>query len=154
MTSLLLLIFMNTITVVQAEEDKTVVSGFDHIGLSVKNLDQSAQFFTDKLSFKVVGEDPKYPAKFLNNGSITITLWQVKSNHMVEFNRKNNVGLHHLALSVSSFEALDQLYSSIKDFPGVVVEFKPELAYGGPNKHMMIREPSGNRIEFIHRYKQ
>ncbi len=27
----------------------------------------------------------------------------------------------------------------------------PELSYGGPAKHMMIRKPSGNRLEFIHR---
>lgn len=31
-----------------------------------------------------------------------------------------------------------------------IIELAPELAYGDPTKHMMIREPSGNRIEFAH----
>ncbi|PCJ16728.1 MAG: glyoxalase, partial [SAR86 cluster bacterium] len=64
---------------------------------------------------------------------------------------KNNVGLHHLALSIASFEELDALYEVLANTDGVVIEFSPEPLSGGPTKHMMIREPSGNRLEFIHR---
>lgn len=59
--------------------------------------------------------------------------------------------LHHLAITVSSFDALDLLHERFKNVEGVVIEFAPELAYGGPGKHMMIREPSGNRLEFTFR---
>ncbi len=138
---------------VQADDQQPLVKGLDHLGLAVKDLRKSADFFKQQLSFKELGEDSKYPAKFLNNGAVTITLWQTDAENTVEFNRKHNVGLHHLALAVPSFEALDQLYQRIKDLEGVVIEFKPELFYGGPSKHMMIREPSGNRIEFIYRHK-
>lgn len=153
-TSFLALLLLNSNSSALAEYNKAVISGFDHVGLAVKSLDLSAQFFIEKLSFKVVGEDPKYPAKFLNNGLITVTLWQTDRENTVEFNRKNNIGLHHLALSVPSSEALDQLYENIKEHPGLMIEFKPELAYGGPNRHMMVREPGGNRIEFIYRHKR
>lgn len=34
---------------------------------------------------------------------------------------------------------------------GLVIEFSPELLSNESTEHMMIREPSGNRIEFIHR---
>lgn len=64
------------------------------------------------------------------------------------------MGLHHLALSVTSFEALEALHARLKDMPGVRIEFAPELAYGGPAKHMMVYEPSGNRVEFVHRPKK
>ena len=33
----------------------------------------------------------------------------------------------------------------------LVIEFGPELNGQGPTMHMMIREPSGNRIEFAYK---
>jgi lactoylglutathione lyase len=33
----------------------------------------------------------------------------------------------------------------------ITIEFAPEKIGKGPTQHMMIREPSGNRIEFIAR---
>lgn len=134
-----------------ADEKKPLVTSLDHLGLSVKHLEKSADFFVEYLGFNIRGEDSKYPAKFLSNGFITLTLWQTTKDKSIDFNRKTNVGLHHLALSVPSFEALDELYKKIKGVEGVVIEFAPESFYGGPSKHMMIREPSGNRIEFLYR---
>lgn len=130
--------------------DEQAVGGMDHIALSVSNLEASTDFFVETLGFKVAGRDQEYPAAFLNNGQMSLTLWQT-SDEPVAFDRKRNVGLHHLAIRVSSFEALDALYETVKEFEGVVIEFSPELSYGGPAKHMMIREPSGNRIELVHR---
>ena len=69
---------------------------------------------------------------------------------MVNFDRKNNVGLHHLALSVSSKENLDILYQRFKSVDDLVIEFGPEFNGQGPIIHMMVREPSGNRIEFAY----
>ena len=127
-----------------------MTGGVDHIGLSVSKLTASTSFFVGALGFKVSGRDPKYPAVFMNNGEMSLTLWQTDEKP-VAFNRKGNVGLHHLAIQVTSFEALDALHEVVKQIPGVVIEFSPELAYGGPAKHMMIREPSGNRLELVHR---
>jgi lactoylglutathione lyase len=102
------------------------------------------------LNFKVTGRDENYPAVFMSNGEMSLTLWQTDENS-IEFNRKLNVGLHHLAIQVTSFEALEELHKALQKHPGVVIEFAPEFAYGGPAKHMMIREPSGNRLELVHR---
>ena len=140
-------------TLVNAQ-DSSLTTGFNHIGLTVNKLDQSTRFFVDALGWKEVGGDPKYPAKFVSDGNMFITLWQATDpQNAVSFNRKNNVGLHHLAITVASFEALETLYQRVKAFEGVEIEFSPELAYGGPGKHMMIREPSGNRLEFTYRPK-
>lgn len=130
------------------------VGGVDHVGLSVSDLDASETFFVNYAGFKVFNRDDSYPAVFLNNGSVTVTLWRVSNlETAVEFDRNNNVGLHHLAFSVESFEALDELHEKFMNDKGVVIEFSPELLGKGPTKHMMIYEPSGNRVEFIHRPK-
>jgi len=128
-----------------------MTSGFNHVGLSVTDLESSTRFFTETLGWDLSGRDEEYPATFLTDGEMFLTLWRVtEPATAVKFNRKNNVGLHHLAISVASFDILDELYERVKSVDGVVIEFAPELAYGGPTKHMMIREPSGNRIEFAH----
>ncbi|MEL0640390.1 VOC family protein [Pseudoalteromonas aliena] len=131
---------------------KNWVSGVDHLGLTVSNLDASKAFFTDVLGFKMLGNDPTYPAYFLSNNKITITLWRVKDDtKRVEFNRSENVGLHHLALSVESIKKLSELHEHLKIQNNIIIEFAPENLGKGPTQHMMIREPSGNRIEFIAR---
>ncbi len=130
----------------------TVIDGVDHVGLTVTDLHASTAFFTQALGFEISGRDDDYPAVFLKSGKTVVTLWRVTDpGAAVPFDRKRNVGLHHLAFRVGSFEALDALYETVRRIPGVRVEFAPELFYGGPAKHMMIREPSGNRLEFIHR---
>ena len=77
-----------------------------------------------------------------------VTLWEVKSVTPSQFDRKENVGLHHLALSVDSFETLDAVHEDLKK-NNIKVEFAPELLRDGPAKHMMCYEPSGIRVEFI-----
>jgi len=42
-----------------------------------------------------------------------ITLWGVKSDVPVEFNKNQNVGLHHLALQVESMEELYNIQSKL-----------------------------------------
>ncbi len=132
----------------------TGVLGVDHVGLTFTDLEASKAMFVELFGFRVRGEDKKYPAYFLTNDLTTITLWRAKDPaNAVKFNRRDNVGLHHLALGAASFAALDALHERLRNYPGVVIEFAPELAYGGPAKHMMFREPSGNRIELVHRPK-
>ncbi len=133
---------------------ETPVGGVDHLGLSVSNLNASEMFFVKYAGFNVSNRDDSYPAVFLNNGSVIITLWRVKEpKTAIKFNRKNNIGLHHVAFSVSSFKALDKLYEKLKADKNVTIEFSPELLGKGPTKHMIVYEPSGNRVEFIHRPK-
>lgn len=136
----------------QAGEERAVLTmGINHIGLTVSDLDASVSFFVDTLDWEAVGGFEDYPSVFVTDGNLFVTLWQTTNpNDHVDFDRKNNVGLHHLAITVMSFDALDELYERFLDTEGVVIEFAPELNGGGPAKHMMIREPSGNRLEFAY----
>ncbi|RXJ69978.1 glyoxalase [Veronia nyctiphanis] len=124
--------------------------GLNHLGLSVDDLEASKSFFVNVLGWKESGYDPSYPRTAVSDGILRLTLWQVdRSLGGVEFDRKRNVGLHHLAIQVESESKLNELYRKIVDHPKCSVEFAPELLSGGPRKHMMFSEPSGLRLELI-----
>ena len=78
-----------------------------------------------------------------------LTLWATKSEKAEAFDKNRNVGLHHLALMVESFDQLDSIYQRLERNQ-IEMEFSPEPLRGGPARHMMCLEPSGIRIEFIH----
>jgi catechol 2,3-dioxygenase-like lactoylglutathione lyase family enzyme len=123
--------------------------GIDHVGLTVRDLEVTSAFFVDCLGWKKVGEKPEYPAVFVSDGHILLTLWQLKNvDGLVEFDRKSNVGLHHLALRARDEAAFNAIFERISAWPGVRVEFAPELLGKGPKRHTMIYEPGGIRLEF------
>ena len=135
--------------------DNPITQGINHLGLTVSNLEKSTKFFTETLGWKVVGGYDDYPSKFVTDGKLFLTLWQVTNpSKSINFDRKNNVGLHHLAFSIASLDDLNVLYERCKKTDGVIIEFSPEPNGAGPTMHMMIREPSGNRIEFAYTPKQ
>jgi catechol 2,3-dioxygenase-like lactoylglutathione lyase family enzyme len=127
----------------------SLTRGIDHVGLTVRNLAQTKDFFVECLGWKQVGEKPDYPAVFVSDGHLLVTLWQRKNeDNPVDFDRRSNVGLHHLALRVESEDALNEITDRVSKWPGANVEFAPELLGKGPKKHAMIFEPGGIRLEF------
>ena len=124
--------------------------GLNHIGLTVRDLDASAAFFTDALRWRKVGGDPDYPSVFVTDGVMMVSLWRATDpENATAFDRKSNIGLHHMAMTIPDLETLDELYETLKDWPGVEIEFAPEFMGNGPTTHMIVYEPSGSRIEFV-----
>jgi len=151
---LILGVSMSTSAKASIEKVKTQVmtQGLSHLGLTVTKLEATTKFFTESLGWRLAGEKLAYPAKFVTDGKMFVTLWQVSDvNTAKAFDRKNSVGLHHLALAVSSKESLEELYKRFQSVDNVVIEFAPEINGQGPTIHMMIREPSGNRFEFSYK---
>lgn len=123
--------------------------GVDHVGLSVRDLAGTVSFFRECLGWRVIGERKDYPAAFVSDGFGVLTLWQVESpSTAARFDRRANVGLHHLALAVADRESLDRLHDRLSRWPDVIVEFAPQSARGGPKMHFIVREPGGLRLEF------
>ena len=126
-------------------------AGFSHVGLSVLSLNDTYNFF-DKLGWEQIGGDEKYPAKFISDGESIITLWQIPSKGFWQkptlFDRKKNVGLHHIALKVDTKEELYNLYEKVKQIDGAKIEFEPQEIPGFGWWHFMCYEPSGIRVEF------
>lgn len=132
-------------------ENELQTQGVHHVGLAVKDLKETSRFFVEALNFKVIKEKPDYPAVFISDGTVMITLWQVeKSMNVVPFDRKKNIGLHHLALKIDRFKDLEEIFKKVKAWPGVKVQFSPELMGDGPGKHTMFYEPGGIRLELTH----
>jgi len=124
--------------------------GAHHIGLTVPDLAAARSFFVDVLGFSQVGEKPAYPAVFVSDGTTMLTLWQAADPaHATPFDRRSNIGLHHLALKVDGAAGLDAVYARLRTAPGVTIEFVPEPLGDGPTRHMMCLIPGGIRMEFI-----
>ncbi len=127
-----------------------ITRGAHHIGFTVPNLPKTRDFFVDTLGLSQIGEVPDYPAVFLTDGSIMITLWQAADPEAaVPFDRKNVIGLHHFALKVDDAAALDDAHTRLAAADGVKVEFAPEPLGDGPTRHLMCTIPGGIRMELI-----
>jgi lactoylglutathione lyase len=140
-------------TVTQNMTDSSNLTvGISHVGLSVSDLDASLKFF-EALGFKLVGGVESYPSFFLSDGSSLITIWQTDEG-ATAFDRRKNVGLHHLAIKVPSLEALNNAFDVVSKVQGVRVDgegaFKPQALDGTPLTHAIVFEPSGNRIELTY----
>ena len=125
-----------------------ITSGIHHLGLTVSKLEESANFFTSVLGWSEVRRDNEYPAIFVTDKVNMLTLWQTKNVKINTFDKNSNVGLHHVALSVSSESDLNTIHMALLE-NDIEIEFSPELLRDGPAKHMICLEPSGMRIEFI-----
>ena len=125
-----------------------ITKGLHHIGLTVSKLEESAAFFTSILEWREVKRDPEYPAVFVSDGSVMVTLWKNQENPPVPFDRARNVGLQHAAFLVDGEEGLLRLHERLKE-KNVELQFPPQPLAAGKGLHMFCFEPSGIRIEFI-----
>jgi len=129
---------------------EALTRGVHHVGLAVPDIEAARAFFCEALGYKTVGGVPDYPAHFVSDGVTLITLWQVADPGSARsFDRKNNVGLHHLAIGVSDHAALGELFDRVSDWPGASIEFAPcPLREGSTVQHFMCAIPGGVRVEF------
>jgi len=131
------------------ENESRWTAGAHHVGLTVPELAAAVRFFEEGLQFEKVADIPDYPAAFLSDGHILITLWQAKvEGTPIAFDRHRNLGLHHLSLRVGS-RGLDALHDRLAARKDVEIEFAPEILGAGPTRHMMTRIPGIIRLEFI-----
>ena len=133
----------------EQKTNSAITQGAHHIGLTVPNLEQTRKFFIETLGYDQIGDVPDYPAVFLSDGNLMLTLWQATDPaNAVPFDRKNVIGLHHLALTVDT-GSLDGLYERLRSAADVDVEFAPEPLGDMPVRHMMCSIPGGIRVEFL-----
>jgi catechol 2,3-dioxygenase-like lactoylglutathione lyase family enzyme len=124
--------------------------GAHHVGLTVPDLNAARRFFVEALGFAPAGEVPDYPAAFVSDGALMITLWQAEDpDAAVPFDRRANIGLHHLALRVGNSAALNRLQRDLARRDDAAIEFQPEDLGDSGLQHMMIRIPGNIRLELI-----
>ena len=124
--------------------------GIHHVGLTVPDLDQARAFFCDVLGFEEVGGVPDYPSIFVSDGAVLLTLWRAADPLTARaFDRRHNIGLHHLSLAVADDAALDETWDKVSGHAGVVIDAAPGLIRpGSTTRHFLVFIPGGLRIEF------
>lgn len=127
-----------------------LTQGAHHIGLTVPDIEATKAFFCDALGYALVGGVADYPAHFVSDGATLITLWQaVDPGSATAFDRKQNIGLHHLAIRVVDDRALDTVHERVRAWPGTTIEFPPcPMRPGSTVRHFMCAIPGGIRVEF------
>lgn len=127
---------------------KPITNGVHHIGLTVSKLEESAAFFTSLLGWQIVRRNEDYPAIYVSDGNVMLSLWAIKEQPLIAFNKNRNIGLHHVAFEAGSEDDLLDIHKRLAAH-GVNIEFSPEPLGKGPAKHMICYDPSGIRVEFI-----
>lgn len=124
--------------------------GIHHLGLTVPNVREAQVFFEEALGFKKVNEKPDYPAVFVSDGTVMLTLWQAEDPaNAIPFDRRRGIGLHHLALQVENEAVLRELAVSLATRKDVRIEFSPEPLGTSHLRHMMLRIPGNIRLELV-----
>lgn len=127
-----------------------LTQGVHHVGLTVRDLNQGRAFFCGTLGFAEVGGVPEYPSIFVSDGAILLTLWRAADPLTAQaFDRRANIGLHHLSLSVADDAALQAAWEGVTAHPEVVVDAAPSpILPGASTRHFLVFIPGGIRLEF------
>ncbi|WP_404482502.1 VOC family protein [Novosphingobium sp. BL-52-GroH] len=127
-----------------------LTQGIHHVGLTVPDLEQARAFFCGTLGFDEVGGVPDYPSIFVSDGAILLTLWRAADPLTARaLDRRANIGLHPLSLSVADDAALEQAWESVTAHPEVVVDAAPgPIRAGSTTRHFLVFIPGGIRLEF------
>jgi catechol 2,3-dioxygenase-like lactoylglutathione lyase family enzyme len=123
--------------------------GVHHVGLTVPDLGEARAFFCGLLGFDEVGGVPDYPALFVSDGAILLTLWRAADPATARaFDRRANIGLHHLSLAVANDAALATAWDKVRGHPGVVIDVEPSPIGTTTARHFLVFIPGGIRLEF------
>ena len=88
-------------------------TGLNHLGLTVRDLNVTTDFFENVLGWEVTARDAAYPRTTVTDGALRLTLWQVQTDTPAPFDRKVALGLHHLALEVADEATLTDLAATL-----------------------------------------
>jgi catechol-2,3-dioxygenase len=114
-----------------------------HVVLKAKDLAQVEKFYTEVLGFEVVNRLKHPRGVFFSLGEQHHDLAVFEVPPEADDPKDNQVGLHHVALQVESWEALKDCYRTLKRH-GVPI---PRAVDHGVTKSIYFCDPAGNRLE-------
>lgn len=126
-------------------EKKAPKSGtLDHIAVDVKDLEEALQFYTRILGLK----EQATPDNVRANGVLWLQWDDGTVFHLIRSAGMSPPVLGHLAVCVEDAEAWREYISAM----GVDIESPKVQVYNA--KRFFVRDPSGNRLEFVQWLKE
>lgn len=120
----------------------------DHIGIAVKNLDETIKFYTDVLGLEVQGtevvEEQKVKVAFLPIGDTEVELLESTTDDgpIARFIEKNGEGMQHIAFAV---ENIEEAIAEMKEKGMRMIDETPRYGAGGA-KIAFVHPKSSNRV--------
>jgi len=120
----------------------------DHIGIAVKNLDETLKFYTDVLGLEMGGtevvEEQKVKVAFLPIGDTEVELLESTSEDgpIAKFIEKNGEGVQHIAFKVDDIE---EAIAYMQEKGMRMIDEQPRYGAGGA-KIAFVHPKSSHRV--------
>jgi methylmalonyl-CoA/ethylmalonyl-CoA epimerase len=120
----------------------------DHIGIAVKNLEETLKFYTDVLGLEVEGtetvEEQKVKVAFLPIGDTEVELLESTSDDgpIAKFIERNGEGVQHIAFKVDDIE---EAIAYMKEKGMRMIDEAPRYGAGGA-KIAFVHPKSSHRV--------
>jgi len=123
-----------------------------HVLISVRDLEQSKDFYTRILGFKVLEQDPDHGGLFLSIGGLgnTLDLFQCTNPDAVaapdaELAGRNGLGVRHMAFAVESEDDLKDAYFALEAAGVAIVRAIDHVS----QKSIYFHDPDRNLLEIV-----
>ena len=118
-----------------------------HVGLNVRQLSRSLEFYIRTFGFDVAGQSEAEGQRFAflaREGQLVLTLWEQATRGF----DKSAAGLHHLAFQVESREEIESLRERLRA-DGVTLIHDELVAHrqGADSGGLYFEDPDGTRLE-------
>jgi catechol 2,3-dioxygenase len=114
-----------------------------HVVLKVRDLEQAEEFYTQTLGFEVATRFDRPRGVFLTLGEQHHDLALFEVSAAAADPKEDQVGLHHVALQVETFEALKDAHAELKRRG---ISILRAVDHGTTNS-IYFCDPAGNRLE-------
>ena len=124
-----------------AQENKTTAIRLNHVGIAVKNFDESLNFYSQVMGFRVAFRFPS------PDGKPTTTYFQINRDTFLEMAPATDAlpaGITHIGIETEDIKAT---IARIRQAGGTAEDFR----VSGPTKALLsnVTDPNGIRLELI-----
>ena len=114
---------------------KTLKATMDHVNMTVKNLEESVEFYKNLFGFEIKKEQPEDKSKIIGNDNIKLCLYE--NSQM-----KPEGAIAHFGFHVENFDEIMEICKSL----GVTVYYNGPIQFE-KSRSIYISDPSGYDIE-------
>ena len=119
----------------------------DHVAITVKDLAQSIEFYTEKLGFSVLrkSESPSQKMVFVGNGLCELELFEIKNGVAKDAPplKGDEVGIKHIAFHVDDIEGV------VEEMKKKGVTFTTEIRRSGSRANIFFKDPNGTLLQLL-----